>query len=82
MTWKTLYTDPNKCEVKAIRKQLAEGPYTLIDQHDEDLCWREFFLRPLEWHKEFKLEFGKATYAINTHTGAPIKVGYWYDTSD
>lgn len=80
MNW-IQYDTGNRQEIRDELDHRPPGPYILIGQHQEAEFLQNFAtMTAYEVSKEFKLEWGKATYAIGFD--GPIKVGYYYDTSD
>lgn len=80
MNW-IQYDTGNRQEIRGQSHHIPPGPYILIDQHRESEFLQNFAtMTGYEVSKDFKLSWGKATYAVGFN--GPIKVGYWYDTSD
>jgi len=57
------------------------GPYALVSQHDMEAFENDPNSVRFEKTSHFVLELGKATYAVGMDMN-PLKIGYWYDTSD
>ncbi len=68
-------------ERRAQLKPMPPGPYCHISQFDQE----QFMLNPYSFsikiEKEFSLQHGCVTFAVGPNY-KPIKVGFWYDTSD
>lgn len=80
--WKEIETKPGVAEKIAILNETPRGPYFLIPQHEEQSFLKNFYSMSHVSIPTLEVKFGHATYAIDMITGMPIKVAYYYDTSD
>lgn len=61
---------------------LPDGPYVLIKQDEMKEFEKRYYLMTFEIIKEFRTEWGYATYAINPFSFEPILCGHDFDTTD
>lgn len=75
------YNTGSSQEQKGELDSRPPGPYILVDQDQEHEFIKHFStMTNYKVSNEFRLEWGKVTFAIGFD--GPIKVGYYYDTSD
>jgi hypothetical protein len=75
---KTYFGAPER---RAQLKVIPPGPYCHVSQFDEDRFLVNYYDFNLKLEKDFSLKHGCATFAVGPDF-KPLKVGFWYDTSD
>lgn len=81
-TWEEIKTQTGKSENASWLVEMPRGPYFLVPQHEEEKFLKSFYTMIHEALPELQVKLGYATYAIDIATGMPMKVAYYYDTSD
>ncbi len=76
-----LPTPPGAPEVKGKMDPMIPGPYVYVRQFEVDQFLKSYLTTEHVIESGFELRYGYATFACDIHSGQPILVGYYFDTS-